>query len=94
MWLVDATIVNILDCTDKTATKWRRRFAAQGLAGRMRSLGRGGRGRFPPPRSRRSRRWRANCRRSADEKAGLQALARRHQLVTPGTGRPASRSYE
>ena len=31
--LNDTEIARRLDCTDKTATKWRRRYAAQGLAG-------------------------------------------------------------
>ncbi len=29
----DTEIARRLDCTDKTATKWRRRYAEQGLAG-------------------------------------------------------------
>lgn len=29
----DTEIARRLDCTDKTATKWRRRYATQGLAG-------------------------------------------------------------
>ena len=31
--LNDTEIARRLDCTDKTATKWRCRFAAEGLAG-------------------------------------------------------------
>src|SRR3954468_11516206 len=31
--LSDAEIARRLDCTDKTAAKWRRRFAGEGIAG-------------------------------------------------------------
>src|SRR4051812_47508959 len=31
--LSDSEIARRLDCTDKTAAKWRRRFAAEGIAG-------------------------------------------------------------
>src|SRR3954447_7026482 len=50
----DCEIARRLDCTDKTAGKWRRRFAAEGLAG-LEERPRPGRPRsFSPRRDRRS----------------------------------------
>jgi transposase len=46
--LSDQEIAVRLDCTDRTSSKWRRRFAAEGLAGWMSGPGRGVPGRFPP----------------------------------------------
>jgi len=52
--LSDAEIARRLDCTDKTAAKWRRRFIAEGIAG-LDERPRPGRPRsFSPRRDRRS----------------------------------------
>jgi hypothetical protein len=50
----DCEIARRLDCTGKTAGKWRTRFAEEGLAGWMSGPGRGVPGHFPPGEIRRS----------------------------------------
>src|SRR4051812_13633025 len=50
----DCEIARRLDCTDKTAGKWRRRFAEEGLAGLDERPGPGRPRSFPPRRDRRS----------------------------------------
>src|SRR5215213_11730624 len=50
----DSEIARRLDCTDKTAGKWRRRFAEEGLAGLDERPGPGRPRSFSPRRDRRS----------------------------------------